>query len=141
LNAYLQAKYRVLVVQSAVPDAGLHCNDILNREQLFLMDLAFSRSLSGGAAALATRTIPLGEYWMTAGAALPIHSANAIQDALSRIESGNPKSLESSGSLALYMVRACLAAGAADYVTYQGTEGKARAPRRQPRWPRFKWRR
>ena len=97
------------------------------------MDLAFSRSLRSGDAALATRTIPLGEYWMTGGAALPINSTNAIQHALSRIESGKHKSLEGPGSFALLMVRACLAAGAADYVTYEGAEGKSKKLRREPR--------
>ena len=69
LSASVQAKYRVLVVEKVVPDAGLHCRDVLNGGELFLMDLAFSHSAQSEAA-LATRTIPLGEYWMTGGAAL-----------------------------------------------------------------------
>jgi hypothetical protein len=129
LNAYVQAKYRVLVVQSAVPDAGLHCHDVLNSEELFLMDLALSRSVRSGDAALATRTISLGEYWMTGGAGLPI-SRKAFQLALSRLESRKHESLEGPGRVALLIVRACLAAGVAEYVTYEGAEGKSRKPRR-----------
>ncbi len=61
LSAGLQAKYRVLVVQSVVPGAGVQCRDILNGEDLFLMDVAISRSVTVDRLAYATRTIPLGE--------------------------------------------------------------------------------
>ena len=141
LSACTQARYRVLVVQSAVPDAGLHCHDVLSSEELFLMDFALSRSLRSGDAALATRTIPLGEYWMTGGAGLPINSKKAVLHALSRIESGKHKPLEGPGSVALLIVRTCLAAGVADYVTYESVERKPKKPRREPRWPGFKRRR
>ncbi|HVH71435.1 MAG TPA: hypothetical protein VNB49_10040 [Candidatus Dormibacteraeota bacterium] len=135
LNAYLQAKYRVLVVQSAVPGAGLHCQDVLNSGELFLMDLGLSQSAKGADAALATRTISLGEYWMSSGAGLPINSKKAALDALSRITSGKQKSLEGPGSVALLIVRTCLAAGAADHVTYASAEAKS--PRPRPRWRGF----
>jgi len=140
LQACLQAKYRILVAQSAVPGAGLHCQDVLNGRELFLMDLAMSQSIPSGNAALATRTIPLGEYWMTGGAGLPISSKKSILDALRRIgtEHYNYKPLEGPGAVALSIARACLAAGAADYITYESTEASSRKPRRQPRWPGFK---
>jgi hypothetical protein len=93
LDAYLPAKYRVLVVQSTVPGAGLHCQDVLNKEELFLMDVGLSQSVKGANAAFASRTIPLGEYWMTGGAALPINSKKAVLDAMSRIQSGKNKSI------------------------------------------------
>ncbi|SPE30484.1 hypothetical protein SBA3_1670003 [Candidatus Sulfopaludibacter sp. SbA3] len=72
LNACLPAKFRVLFPESAVPGAGLYCRDILNKEDLFVMDVAFSQSIGDTGPRLATRTIPLGEDWMTNGAALPI---------------------------------------------------------------------
>src|SRR5215471_8220508 len=68
LQACLQAKYRILMVQSAVPGAGIHCQDVLNGGELFLMDIAMSQSVPNGNAALATRTISLGKYCMTGGA-------------------------------------------------------------------------
>jgi hypothetical protein len=133
LSAYLQAKYRVLVVQSAVTGAGLHCQDVLNNEELFLMDLGLSQSAKGGNAALATRTIPLGEYWMTTGAGLPMKSKKAALDALGRIASRKQESCEGSGNVVLWIVRACLAAGAAGYVTYASAETKPSEPCRRPR--------
>jgi len=74
LDAYLRAKYRVLIGLRAVSGAGLHCRDLLNNEELFLMDIALSRGGAGPDLALATRTIPMGDYWITTGAALPINS-------------------------------------------------------------------
>src|ERR1019366_9340655 len=134
LSAYLHAKYRLLVVQSAVMGAGLHCQDVLNNEELFLMDLGLSQSAKGGNAALATRTIPLGEYWMTTGAGLPINSKKAVLDALGRIASRKQESFEGSGNVVLLIVRACLAAGAAGYVTYASAEAKPSEPCRRSRW-------
>jgi hypothetical protein len=141
LQACLQAKYRILVGQSAVPGAGIHCQDVLNGGELFLMDLALSQSVPNVNAALATRTIPLGEYWMTSGAGLPVSSKKSILDALRRIDTEHYQPLEGPGGVALSIARACLAAGAADHITYESTEASSRKPRRQPRWPGFKRRR
>lgn len=140
LEACLHAKYRIVVVQSVVPGAGFHCRDVLNGGELFLMDLAFSQSLPGGGATLATRTIPLGEFWMTAGAALPIDSETDIEGALQWIESDCGKPLEGTAIIALSIVRACLAAGAADRITYAASPTR-RKSRREPRWSGFKQRR
>jgi hypothetical protein len=65
LSAYTQAKYRVLLTEYSVPDAGVDCRDILNNEDLFLMDLALSRSLGSGAAARGTRSPPEPYLWVT----------------------------------------------------------------------------
>ena len=141
LQACLQAKYRILVAQSAVPGTGLHCQDVLNGGEFFLMDLAMSQSVPNGNAALATRTIPLGEYWMTSGAGLPISSKESILDALRRIESEYAKPPQGPSGVALSIARACLAAGAANYITYESAEASPRKPRPQPRWQGFKRRR
>lgn len=138
LSAYTQAKYRILLTECSVPDAGVDCRDILNNEDLFLMDLALSRSLGSGAAArgmaLATRTLSLGDYSMTTGAFLPIHS----RDAFKNLTHAEGMLLEGPGGIALSIVRACIAAGAADWVGYEpvGT----RKSRIEPRM-RFKRRR
>lgn len=141
LQACLRAKYRILVAQSAVPGAGLRCQDVLNGEELFLMDLALSQGVPSVNAALATRTIPLGEYWMTGGAGLPVSSKKSILDALRRIDMEHYPPLEGPGGVALSIARACLAAGAADFITYESTEANSRKPRRQPSWSAFKRRR
>jgi hypothetical protein len=129
LDAYLQAKYRVVVSQSVAPDAGIHCQDVLNNEELFLMDLGMSQTVTGANVVFATRTIPLGGYWMTSGAGLPIHSKQVVLDALSRIKDGKREPPAGPGRMALLIVRACLAAGSAGYIYYQTVEAKS--PRRR----------
>lgn len=141
LQACLQAKFRILVAQSAVPGAGLHCRDVLNGGELFLMDRAFSQSFPCGTVALATRTISLGEFWMTGGAGLPIDCETDVPAALRQIESGRREPLEGPAVVALSIVRACLAAGAADHIAYAVSQAAPRKPRREPRWPGFKRRR
>lgn len=145
LSAYTQAKYRVIVTQFSVPDAGVHCRDVLNNEDLFLMDLALSRSLGSGDAArgtgLATRTVCIGEYWMTTGAFLPLPAKEVFQNAISRAGSGKYKLLEGPGGVALAIVRACLAGGGADFISYEPVRAISRKSRIEPRFPGFKRRR
>ncbi|MGA3239484.1 MAG: hypothetical protein ABSG03_24680 [Bryobacteraceae bacterium] len=144
LSAYTQAKYRVILTLSSVLDAGVHCRDVLNNEDLFLMDLAMSRSLGSGEArrgtALATRTITLGEYWMTTGAFLPIPSKEVFQKAIIRADSAKHELLQGPGGVALSIVRACLASGAAEHVAYEPVKTQSRRPRIEPRF-QFKRRR
>jgi hypothetical protein len=136
LNAYAQAKYRILVTQSSVPDAGVYCTDTINeKEDLFLMDLALSRSLGSSDAArgmtLATRTIPLGEYCMTNGAFLPINDRDAFINAFMRVGDGEPELFEGPGGVALAIVHACLETGAADWVDYETVRKRRIEPRHQ----------
>jgi hypothetical protein len=119
-----------VVARSVVPDAGFECCDVMNGAELFIMDRALSRSLTSGFA-LATRTIPLGEYWMTGGAGLPVQSADGLEEALRRITAEEHPLLDGPGGVALPIVRACLEVGAADHVAYEGAPKRLR---HGPRW-------
>ncbi len=145
LHACLQAQYRVLVAESVVPGAGIHFQDVLNGGELFLMDLAISQGVPNSNVALATRTIPLGEYWMTGGAGLPINSQESAVDALRRIAREFGKPPQGARGVALTVARACVAAGSANYVRYESAEASpeasAKKPLRMPRWPGSKRRR
>jgi hypothetical protein len=123
LNAYLQAQYRVLGMQSAVADAGVYCDDVLTGDQIILMDLALSRNPQWDKALLATRTISLGEYSMSGGAALPIDQ-KVVMHGLQAILAGDA-SIGGPGSMAIPIVRACLASGIADYVAHVDPEAKS----------------
>ena len=140
LSACLQAKYRVLGMQSAVADAGIYCDDVLTGERMFLMDLALSRNPQRDKVLLATRTISLGEYSMSGGAGLPIDQ-KVVMHGLSAILAGGDASIGGRGSMAIPIVRACLAAGVADYVAHVNPEVKSKKPRIEPRFPGFKRRR
>ena len=133
LQAYLQAKYRILTAQSTVPGAGLYCEDVLNGGELFLMDIAFSQTLRPKHA-IATRTVPLGEFWVSCGAGLPIDRETDVVSAVLQIESGLRKPIEQRAMKTLTIVRACLNAGAADHIAY---ERPPSAPKPRPREPRF----
>ena len=138
LHACLDAKYRIVVPQSAVPGAGVHCQDALNGGTLFLMDVAMSQSVAAGDAAFATRTIPLGEYWMSGGAGLPVSSKQSVLQALRRMGSQDHKPFDGPGGAAVSITRACLAAGAADHIAYESTAESPKNTRRLPGWPGFK---
>jgi hypothetical protein len=136
-QAYLQAKYRILVPQSAVPDAGLYCQDVLNGGDLFLMDLALSHTTLDGKTAIATRTIPLGEYSMTGGAVLPFISDEDILDRVRQIDAEHQKRLQGPSGVALLIARARFARRVANNVAYKSTEigSTSKPPRRLPGWP------
>ncbi|HEY1494505.1 MAG TPA: hypothetical protein VGF49_08170 [Candidatus Solibacter sp.] len=136
LDACQRAEFRVLVAKSSVPGAGLYFRDVLTQDELFVMDTAMSQGEHARGAALATRTIPLGEYWMTGGAGLPIVSADSINASLRRFEKESPQLLER--SFGLVLMRAALECGAARNVRYSGTS----APLKKRRIvPKHQWRR
>ena len=133
LDAYLQAKYRVLLVQSAMPGASVYCRDVLNGGELFLMDLGLSRTAQDADFAFATRTIPLGEYSMSSGAGLPVSPKKSALDALCSFARGEPSSPDKVDSVPLRIVRACFAAGAASHIAYETVGQRKKEPHRRPR--------
>ena len=165
LDAFLKAKFSLLVPQSAVPGAGIHCMDVLNREkagslpddseqvqggagrefnnraELFLMDIGLSRTIDCAKIALATRTIPLGEFWMSGGGALPLTNKASSLQALRDFKLDKHKTFSGPGGRALMIVRTCLEAGVADHVRYETLSEPSPAPTRNPRWPLFQSRR
>jgi hypothetical protein len=112
LDAYLHSKYRILESKEIVFGAGVRCRDLLNDEDLFLMDLAIGQSPRISNVPLATRTIPLGKYCMTGGAALPMLAEQSSLDEFKR--------MRDQPGVALAIVRACLAAGAGEHIRYAG---------------------
>ena len=126
LEAYLQAKYRIVVPQSRVPGAGAYFVDLLSGEELFIMDVGLSQNPLD--VAYATRTIPLGQFWMTGGAGLPTGS-EAIKVAIDRltkqrlVEEGR---FTDPHKMALVFVRTLLESGASKRVAYEGVENQRR---------------
>jgi hypothetical protein len=112
LDACLRDEYRILVHDDFLPGAGVHCLDVLSGERIFLMDIGLSRTPE--LLAWATRTIPFGAYWITSGAALPIASPSTIKNVEHLMKQARFADLPDS----LLIVRACLAAGAAEQVRY-----------------------
>jgi hypothetical protein len=119
LEAFRLAKYRILVPLSRVEGAGVYFTDLFTREELFVMDLGMSQNALN--IAYATRTIPLGSFWMTGGAGLPI-AADGIRKAGARL---HEQDLLHDGNFtdphraALTIVRTLLEKGASEHVKYQ----------------------
>jgi hypothetical protein len=119
LDAYLRAEYRIVAPESALPGVGIHCRDLRTQEELFLMDLSFSRSTELSNMALAARLVPFGKYWITTGAALPVYRSKEMEATLQHIDQRglwDPISF----------VRTYLAAGGAELIYHDDTGMKPR---------------
>lgn len=130
-DAYLRAEYRILVPESAVPGAGIYCEDVPNGGELFLMDVGYSQSLANSGMAVATRAFPMGGYWMTGGAGLPIPS---VEVAKALGEAARRNAPEQSGVVPLGITRACLEAGAGERIKYRPPELQPEKALKMPRW-------
>jgi hypothetical protein len=122
LLAHQRARFRILVPGSIAPGAGLECTDTLSGESLFLMDVALSQCAQEGRTLFATRTVPLDGYWMTTGAGLPIGDNKTGKEVIREVETFLKAPPVNAHKLALAVLRKCLDGGAAEYVTYAGTE-------------------
>jgi hypothetical protein len=122
LRACLQAQYRILIPLSTVQGAGAYCVDPLSAEEVFIMDIGLSYNPLG--VAYATRTIPLGQFWMTGGAALPA-GRTTIEDAIDGLK--KQRLLEDGKftdqhKAALILVRRLLEDGASQHIAYEDME-------------------
>jgi len=135
LSAYLQAKYRILVTGTPVAGCGIHCRDILNEEDLFLMDIGLSGAVDDGVAAIATRTIQLGEFHITTGAGLPISSRDSMLEALDGIETEQLSASDGPGGVSFLIARSCIRAGGAKRLRYQDVAAPAARPHRRRIFP------
>lgn len=140
LQAYLQAKYRVVMPQSRVRGAGVQVVDLLSTEQFFLMDVGISESPLG--IAYATRTIPLREYWITGGAGLPTGQAGImrIMTCLRRKRLLVDGRFSDIHQATLLFVRTLLAEGVSQHIRYLDTDGavsrQSRGPGERTKWSR-----
>ena len=131
LNAFQQARHRILKIGSAAPGAGVYCEDVRSGEELFLIDVGLSGCAAEGAL-MATRTIPLGDYCMSSGASLPIHSKSAILKAWKEI-GAEAQAAGTPGRNTLLIVRTLLAAGSAEHVRYETSGKKSSLPPKKRR--------
>jgi len=72
-----QSRHTLVLIAEAIPGLGMTAHDVFWDEQLLIVDLNFSRSKVVGLT-LATRLIPVDDYYITSGAALPIVSHYAF---------------------------------------------------------------
>ncbi len=97
------------------------------------MDVALSHTTDVPGLAIATRTVPIGKYWMTTGAGLPLSS-----EALRRMK-GLRFPAKLPGATVLSIVRACLAAGAAESIAYAIPPKAEKQLKKTARERRWRW--
>jgi hypothetical protein len=134
------AWYSLVSVQKSVPGTGVAVLDVLRQREHFIVDLSMSQTVPFGAV-MGTRLIPLADFTMTGGAALPVPDREALNFVVKRV-TGLMKRLnvndfswltaEQSTQLTATIIRACLERGAAERIAY-ADPGERLPPR--PRAP------
>jgi hypothetical protein len=122
-DAFLQAHYTMLLPESGVRGAGIYCTDTFTDSKIFVMDVGFSQTASIMRMAVATRIVPIENYWMTTGTPLPIRDPALVHEIARNAreiitETDSHENLAAEHSFILSTIRMCLKAGAADYIRY-----------------------
>lgn len=122
LSAMLRARYTILDIKECVPETGARAVDGPAGRELFVLDMGLSRSSwMEGMMTLAARILPVGEFWMTSGCALPI--TDLFPFALLKNVSpdnvlGDMGELFNEPRIRLTVIRSCLESGAPGHVRY-----------------------
>jgi len=122
LTAMLHARYTILDIRECVPEAGVRAVDGPAGRELFLLDMGLSRSSwMEDMMTFAVRILPIGEFWMTTGCALPITDLFplALLKNISPDDFGREMAeLLEEPHARMTVVRSCIESGAADHVRY-----------------------
>jgi hypothetical protein len=126
MQASLRAEYRLLVPEAVREGVGVYFLDAFSGDPFFVMDMGLGQSRNLDPKVLfASRIVPLGGYWMTGGAGLPLEP-EVRQNLYRRLEAEGvlvDGKITDRRRLARMAVRACLKAGAAGRVRYEDPEG------------------
>ncbi len=77
ITGALKSRYTMLLLEDCVAEVGVWARDILTGDSLFVTDLNFSRTAVAGLT-LASRITPIGDFYMTNGAPLPIFDDSVL---------------------------------------------------------------
>jgi hypothetical protein len=135
LQGMRKAWYSLFQVTQVFPGRGVEASDILYERTTFIMDVSFSQSVVPGAM-LATRVVPLKDFTMTGGAALPIPDAAALTaiqrqaaEVVKRCHITTLQGLtaEQDAELTATIIRGCLQEGAASMIAYEDPGAQRRS--------------
>jgi hypothetical protein len=128
LKAMLDSFYTLVQVKDIVEQVGIKAHDLLYNRELFLIDIGFSETAAEGLI-IATRVIPVEDFVMTSGAALPVDAEilTKIMNLLIERFDGGPErfgdySVEQKADLSASVIRLCLEAEASSGITYRDVE-------------------
>ncbi len=126
LESMRRAWFSLFRICRAVPGVGVETTDLLQEQDVFIVDLNFSRTAIPGLV-LATRIVPVGDDYMTTGAALPVEP-DLLADILDELGAwGGQRALMHAASLSprerteltAIVLRTCLARGASHQIRYE----------------------
>ena len=134
LQALLQARFTLIAVEAVTPGVGVHVEDLMLGDRLFLMDVGFSQSARLGMVLAARLFAPDGVY-RTTGAALPVgmmledKRAALLHTLRARFPDGDYRRAtpELRSEFTFQMVRSCIERGASDHIVY-GEVGEGGLP-------------
>lgn len=132
LDSYCKARFSIFGLEFAIPDAGVYCRDMMNGEELFIMDIGLSNSLSKEPMLHAGRIVPIGGFWMTTGAGMPI-SDEALDRAEKLVLGEEPFPFP------VGVLRACIEAGDDEHVAYRIPNPGPPKRRLRMKWKRRRW--
>jgi hypothetical protein len=126
LSSALGAEYRLLAPEAIRRGEGIDFRDAISGERFFVMDMGLGQSRAIDPEVLfATRVLPLGGFWMTGGAGLPL-GPSARRTLFRNLEAVGVlagSTITDRRRLARMAARACLQSGAAARVRYQDPGG------------------
>lgn len=128
LRAMAASRYTVLIVEQIFPGTGVICLDLVNpnAQPFFIADVMLSQTADRGAV-FATRIVPVDEFYMTGGAALPVYGQEVLlksKEILHSHRERHPEILEgivrreSDAALAERMTRMLMRHGMGSSVAY-----------------------
>ena len=129
LAAKKRAFYSLFKVEGIVPGVGVHVHDILYGRRYFLADVGFSQTAVKGLV-LATRVLPVEDFIMSAGAALPVDADTLVK--ISRLPALTAPSRdltemsrEEMSDVASTVIGLCLRGDGSRSIGYQGVDEDA----------------
>jgi len=125
LEAALRARHSIILVVGIVPGFGVQARDVLTGDAVLVADVSFSQSASEGLC-LATRLLPFDEFWITAGAALPVVDERALLEIGRYVDRVCPKAKDARNLsrdrallLESFISRTCLLARSSQHIRYE----------------------
>ena len=126
LAAKRLAFHSLFQVEGIVPDVGVHARDLLYGSLHFLADVGFSQTASKGTV-LASRVMPVADFIMTTGAALPVDADTLVKISRLGVLKDPARNLakmskQEMADVASTVIGLCLKGNASRSIRYEGVD-------------------
>lgn len=128
LQAMQRATYSLVVVEAAQPGLGVIVRDLRSGEATLLVDMGFGATAKPGLV-LATRLLPVDDWIMTGGAALPVGMLPESQDPSILYRLADSLIPDGQGYVdPAPLIRACLEHGSSSMIAYSEASNSLSGP-------------